>query len=43
MRRNFTNEYEHGTNTKAVLRLIGEKWVYQVRLFRIILHYLDIT
>ncbi|CAG9535124.1 unnamed protein product [Cercopithifilaria johnstoni] len=29
LKENFTNEYEHGTNTKAVLRLIGEKWVYQ--------------
>ncbi|EFO25377.2 hypothetical protein LOAG_03112 [Loa loa] len=29
LRKNFTVEYERGTNTKAVLRLIGEKWVYQ--------------
>ncbi|KAL3991151.1 hypothetical protein ACH3XW_34705 [Acanthocheilonema viteae] len=29
LKKNFTNEYEHGTNTKAVLLLIGEKWVYQ--------------
>ncbi|VDK82609.1 unnamed protein product, partial [Litomosoides sigmodontis] len=29
LKKNFTNEYERGTNTKAVLRLIGEKWVYQ--------------
>uniref|UniRef100_A0A915PYN9 Uncharacterized protein n=1 Tax=Setaria digitata TaxID=48799 RepID=A0A915PYN9_9BILA len=27
LKKNFTNEYRNGTNTKAVLRLIGEKWV----------------
>ncbi|VDM09375.1 unnamed protein product [Wuchereria bancrofti] len=29
LKKSFTNEYEHGINTKAVLRLIGEKWVYE--------------
>uniref|UniRef100_A0A0R3RYL0 Torsin n=1 Tax=Elaeophora elaphi TaxID=1147741 RepID=A0A0R3RYL0_9BILA len=29
LKKNFTSEYKHDTNTKAVLRLIGEKWVYQ--------------
>ncbi|MCP9265053.1 hypothetical protein DINM_020244 [Dirofilaria immitis] len=29
LKKNFTTEYQHGINTKAVLRLIGEKWVFQ--------------
>nr|CRZ25468.1 Bm10769 [Brugia malayi] len=29
LKKSFTNEYEHGVNTKAVLRLIGEKWIYE--------------
>ncbi|VDK70580.1 unnamed protein product [Onchocerca ochengi] len=29
LKKNFTTEYQHGINTKAVLRLIGEKWIYQ--------------